>query len=86
MPEAVLFVGKNRVLNAERAVYHEADLILLDDGMQYRSLHRDVEIVMLHGDDLYGKRADRLYLHAEQISFEHPVTKKRLTFNSEPEF
>jgi len=55
LPEAVLFVGKDRVLNAERAVYHEADLILLDDGMQYRSLHRDVEIVMLHGDDLYGK-------------------------------
>lgn len=55
LPEAVLFVGKDRVLNAERAVYHEADFILLDDGMQYRSLHRDVEIVMLHGDDLYGK-------------------------------
>ncbi len=55
LPEAVLFVGKDRVLNAERAVYHEADLILLDDGMQYRSLHRDLEIVMLHGNDLYGK-------------------------------
>lgn len=55
LPEAVLFVGKDRVLNAERAVYHEADFILLDDGMQYRSLHRDIEIVMLHGDDLYGK-------------------------------
>lgn len=55
LPEAVLFVGKDRVLNAERAIYHEADMILLDDGMQYRSLHRDVEIVMLHGDDLYGK-------------------------------
>lgn len=55
LPDAVLFVGKDRVLNAERAVYHEADMILLDDGMQYRSLHRDVEIVMLHGDDLYGK-------------------------------
>ncbi|MCB1106666.1 MAG: tetraacyldisaccharide 4'-kinase [Chlamydiia bacterium] len=55
LPEAVLFVGKDRVLNAERAVYHEADLILLDDGMQYRFLHRDIEVVMLHGEDLYGK-------------------------------
>ncbi|MDN3509363.1 MAG: tetraacyldisaccharide 4'-kinase [Candidatus Neptunochlamydia sp.] len=55
LPEAVLFVGKDRVLNAERAVYHDADMILLDDGMQYRSLHRDLEIVMLHGDDLYGR-------------------------------
>ena len=55
LPDAVLFVGKDRVLNAERAVYHEADMILLDDGMQYRSLHRDIEIIILHGDDLYGK-------------------------------
>lgn len=55
LPDAVLFVGKDRLLNAERAVYHDADMILLDDGMQYRSLHRDLEIVMLHGDDLYGR-------------------------------
>jgi tetraacyldisaccharide 4'-kinase len=55
LPDAVLFVGKDRILNAQRAVYHESDIILLDDGMQYRSLHRDLEIVMLHGDDLYGK-------------------------------
>ena len=38
------------------------------------------------GDDLYGNKSDRLKLHAEQLSFEHPVTKKRLTFNSEPSF
>ena len=28
------------------------------------------------GDDLYGKKADRLYLHAESIKFEHPVSGK----------
>jgi tRNA pseudouridine32 synthase / 23S rRNA pseudouridine746 synthase len=28
------------------------------------------------GDDLYGKLADRLYLHAEWIQFTHPVTNK----------
>ncbi|MCB1084631.1 MAG: tetraacyldisaccharide 4'-kinase [Chlamydiia bacterium] len=55
LPQVDLFVGKDRVLNAERAIYHDAALILLDDGMQYRSLHRDFEIVMLHADDLYGK-------------------------------
>ena len=38
------------------------------------------------GDDLYGNKSDRLKLHAEQLSFEHPITKKRLTFNSEPSF
>jgi tRNA pseudouridine32 synthase/23S rRNA pseudouridine746 synthase len=28
------------------------------------------------GDDLYGKKAERLYLHAESIKFEHPVSEK----------
>ena len=27
------------------------------------------------GDDLYGTRADRLYLHAENLEFVHPITK-----------
>jgi tRNA pseudouridine32 synthase / 23S rRNA pseudouridine746 synthase len=30
------------------------------------------------GDDLYGKRADRLYLHAEGLSFDHPVSGERI--------
>jgi tRNA pseudouridine32 synthase/23S rRNA pseudouridine746 synthase len=30
------------------------------------------------GDDLYGQKADRLYLHAAYLSFWHPITKKRL--------
>lgn len=29
----------------------------------------------ISGDDLYGKAADRLYLHAESIEFIHPKTK-----------
>lgn len=55
LPNMTYFIGKDRRLSAQRALYHEADLILLDDGMQYRRLHRDLEIVMLHADDLYGK-------------------------------
>lgn len=30
------------------------------------------------GDDLYGQKADRLYLHAEYLSFWHPITKERM--------
>lgn len=30
------------------------------------------------GDELYGKKADRLYLHAEYLEFIHPVTGKRV--------
>ncbi|MBQ6210926.1 MAG: RluA family pseudouridine synthase [Prevotella sp.] len=33
------------------------------------------------GDGLYGKRSDRLYLHAERIEFCHPITKKPMTFH-----
>lgn len=32
------------------------------------------------GDDLYGKKGKRLHLHAEQITFEHPVKKEKVTF------
>ncbi|MCL4111364.1 UNVERIFIED_CONTAM: hypothetical protein GTU68_023217 [Idotea baltica] len=38
------------------------------------------------GDILYGKDADRMYLHAEQIKFEHPITKKHLTVQANADF
>ena len=38
------------------------------------------------GDELYGVRTSRLFLHAEQISFVHPVTKKSLTIVSKAPF
>jgi tRNA pseudouridine32 synthase/23S rRNA pseudouridine746 synthase len=28
------------------------------------------------GDDLYGTRAERLYLHAEYLEFRHPITNE----------
>ena len=38
------------------------------------------------GDRLYGRLADRLYLHAEAIDFEHPVTHARLHFEVQAPF
>ncbi|MCG8184044.1 RluA family pseudouridine synthase [Tenacibaculum piscium] len=38
------------------------------------------------GDDLYGKKANRLYLHAQKISFIHPVSKKIVTFKTPTPF
>lgn len=32
------------------------------------------------GDDLYGKRASRLHLHAGQLGFEHPLTAEWIEF------
>ncbi len=38
------------------------------------------------GDGLYGKKSDRLYLHAQHLSFIHPITKKQLTFEVDADF
>ena len=32
--------------------------------------------IAIVGDDLYGKRGDRLYLHAEYLEFEHPISRE----------
>ncbi|WP_338769706.1 RluA family pseudouridine synthase [Bernardetia sp. ABR2-2B] len=38
------------------------------------------------GDDLYGKKTNRLHLHAEYLEFVHPVTKERISFYIESDF
>jgi len=38
------------------------------------------------GDELYGKKAERLYLHAEVLDFIHPVTGDRMKIIQEAEF
>jgi tRNA pseudouridine32 synthase/23S rRNA pseudouridine746 synthase len=38
------------------------------------------------GDDLYGKKADRLHLHADTLAFLHPRTKEKMTFHKKAEF
>lgn len=40
----------------------------------------------IFGDDLYGTKADRLHLHAEKITFAHPISKEILTIFKEAEF
>ncbi|HNB91370.1 MAG TPA: hypothetical protein PKV31_00580, partial [Saprospiraceae bacterium] len=40
----------------------------------------------IEGDDLYGTRKDRLYLHAETITFKHPTTREIMTFQSKAPF
>ena len=38
------------------------------------------------GDELYGKKADRLYLHAEYLEFRHPVSGDIICIQKEAEF
>ena len=42
--------------------------------------HQEGLGVPILGDPLYGHPADRLYLHAETLTFIHPKTGERLTF------
>jgi tetraacyldisaccharide 4'-kinase len=55
LPFVDIWVGKNRRKTAEEAKKQGAELLILDDGMQYRSLKRDVEVVILDGKDPFGK-------------------------------
>jgi tRNA pseudouridine32 synthase/23S rRNA pseudouridine746 synthase len=38
------------------------------------------------GDDLYGSKANRLHLHAESLTFEHPELNKVIRIINKPEF
>ena len=63
----LVFVGKNRKLSAQMATDARAKVIILDDGMQYRYLDRQFEIVLVTRHDLEGKSFLR----------EHPKALKR---------
>ena len=34
------------------------------------------------GDNLYGQRAERLWLHATHLEFTHPITQRRMSFHT----
>ena len=38
------------------------------------------------GDELYGKKDKRLYLHAEYLAFTHPITSERIEIQKSPAF
>lgn len=42
--------------------------------------------IPITGDDLYGQKSDRLYLHADTLEFLHPTTKQKMLFHKKAEF
>jgi len=50
LKKAWIIVNKNRFKSSLRAKQLGADLLVLDDGMQHRKLHRDFEIVVIDGN------------------------------------
>jgi tRNA pseudouridine32 synthase/23S rRNA pseudouridine746 synthase len=54
--------------------------------LRVHSAHNSGLSIPILGDDLYGKKACRLHLHAETLELEHPKTKKRMVFQTDPTF
>ena len=54
--------------------------------LRVHAAHKDGLNTPIVGDDLYGKKENRLHLHAEFIEFSHPSTNKRMSFTVAPNF
>ena len=50
--------------------------------LRVHSAHADGLNCPILGDELYGEKSLRMYLHAGKITFQHPVTKEVMTFES----
>jgi tRNA pseudouridine32 synthase/23S rRNA pseudouridine746 synthase len=54
--------------------------------LRVHSAHSQGLNMPIVGDDLYGKKANRLHLHAESLSIKHPLTKELMHFQIEADF
>ena len=54
--------------------------------LRVHAAHKNGLNTPIVGDDLYGKKENRLHLHAEFIEFLHPTTNKKISFTIPPEF
>ena len=81
-------VTEYRILNYSDKYIHIAFYPLTGRTHQLRvhaAHHQGLNCPIL-GDELYGKKADRLYLHAEYIEFRHPVYGDIICIQKEAEF
>ena len=54
--------------------------------LRIHAAHKDGLNTPIFGDDLYGKKENRLHLHAEYIEFLHPSTNKTMCFTIASDF
>ena len=54
--------------------------------LRVHAAHKDGLNTPIFGDDLYGKKENRLHLHAEFIEFVHPATNQKISFRVEADF
>ncbi|OGI02568.1 MAG: tetraacyldisaccharide 4'-kinase [Candidatus Melainabacteria bacterium GWF2_37_15] len=54
-PGTVVITGKDRIKSGKFAINEfNAEVLILDDGFQHRKLHRDLDIVLVDSEKLYG--------------------------------
>lgn len=53
-PNVPVIVNKNRLKCAKTAEQIGADVLIIDDGLQYRKLDRDLNLIVVNANDLYG--------------------------------
>ncbi len=54
--------------------------------LRVHAAHTDGLNAPIVGDDLYGKKDKRLHLHAEMITFTHPISGEVISLHVAPEF
>lgn len=83
LPQAGVFVGRNRFESCQKAFRMGFEIAVLDDGFQHRKLHRDIDIVLLsESRDMFLRefpsslrRADILLIKDNQESFYYDLSK-----------
>ena len=54
--------------------------------LRVHAAHKEGLNTPIKGDDLYGNKQDRLYLHAEFIEFTHPTSRNKISFTVPADF
>jgi tRNA pseudouridine32 synthase / 23S rRNA pseudouridine746 synthase len=54
--------------------------------LRVHAAHQNGLSIPIAGDELYGNKNDRLYLHAAYIALQHPLTGKKMSFECKPSF
>lgn len=54
--------------------------------LRVHAAHKNGLNTPIIGDDLYGKKENRLHLHAQFIAFIHPITNEKMSFTVEADF
>jgi tetraacyldisaccharide 4'-kinase len=71
-PQVGIYVGRNRWISCERAEKQGFDIVILDDGFQHRSLHRDLDIVLFDPEERVTREPLSSLKRADMVLLKRP--------------